>query len=163
MDQNSPNSTSVDFPRTFAKARVDDKGRIKLSAEYLHYFNALGERKVFVTSLDRRLAEVYPISSWKATEDFLLARDFDLDAAADALDNAALLGAEAEVDAQGRVLIHAELRRVLGLDGQELHLQPYRRNRIRILSEQAYKDMMDRLEKADPKANEAALRAAGRP
>jgi len=53
-----------------ARARIDDKGRIKLAADYLHFFDALPERRVFVTSTDRRIAEIYPIASWRKMEEF---------------------------------------------------------------------------------------------
>jgi DNA-binding transcriptional regulator/RsmH inhibitor MraZ len=152
----------VEFPRVTARAKIDDKGRIKLAADYLHFFDALPERKVFVTSLDRAIAEIYPISSWREMEKFLAEKEF-MPEAVRAANNASLLGSECEVDGQGRVNINADLRRVLGLDGQELHIQPYKRNRIRILSEKAYAAMMSELEGADARRDEDALRAAGRP
>ena len=133
-----------------------------MAADYLHFFESLPEQKVFVTSLDRSIAEIYPISTWRAMEKWLAEHE-NMPEAVRAADNAALLGGECVVDGQGRVNVHAELRRVLGLDGQELHIQPYKRNRIRILSEQAYKAMMAELENADPKKDESVLRAAGRP
>jgi len=153
---------AVEFPRVIAKARIDDKGRIKLAADYLHYFESLPEQKVFVTSLDRRIAEIYPISTWREMENFLAAKESMAEARRQA-NNAGLLGSECEVDGQGRVNINAELRRVLGLDGQELHIQPYKRNRIRILSAAAYQAMMADLESADPQKDEEALMVAGRP
>jgi MraZ protein len=152
----------VELPRTIAKARIDDKGRIKLAADYLHFFEALPEQKVFVTSLDRRIAEIYPISTWREMEKFLAEKEY-MPEAVRAARNAALLGGECVVDGQGRVNINAELRRVLGLDGQELHIQPYKRNRIQILSEKAFAAMMAELETADAEQDEKALRAAGRP
>ena len=152
----------VEMPRVIAKARIDDKGRIKLAADYLHFFEALPEQKVFVTSLDRRIAEIYPISTWREMERFLAEKEH-MPEARRAANNAALLGGECDVDGQGRVNINSELRRVLGLDGQELHIQPYKRNRIRILSENAYAAMMAELEGADPEKDEEVLRNAGRP
>ncbi len=152
----------MEFPRTIAKARIDDKGRMKLSADYLHYFDGLPERKVFVTSLDRRIAEVYPISTWRAMETWMAANE-EKPAVVRASNNASLLGAECEVDGQGRVSINADLRRVLELDGQELHIQPYKRNRIRILTAAAFAAMMADLEAAVPEEDEKVLVAAGRP
>ena len=43
------------------------------------------------------------------------------------------LGSECDVDTQGRVTVNSELAAELGLDNQELHVQPYKLNRIRIL------------------------------
>ena len=70
-------------------------------------------------------------------EDFL-AQNEKLPSARRAQFNSARFGAECEVDSQGRVNVNSELRRELGLDGQELHVYPYNRNRIRILTAAAY-------------------------
>ena len=56
-----------------SKAKIDDKGRIKLAAGFVHYFDALPERKVYVTSNDGRVAEIYPIATWRETQKFLAA------------------------------------------------------------------------------------------
>ena len=60
----------VEMPRGMSRAKIDDKGRIKLPAGFLHFFDALPERKVFVTSTDRKIAEIYPIASWRKMEEF---------------------------------------------------------------------------------------------
>ena len=150
------------MPRSMARARIDDKGRIKLAADYLHFFDALPERKVFVTSTDRNIAEIYPIASWRKMEEFLAANE-RLESARRAAFNAARFGAECEVDSQGRVNVNSELRRELGLDGQELHVYPYNRNRIRILTAAAYEASTLDAETADRKADEEELLKAGRP
>ncbi len=152
----------VEMPRSMARARIDDKGRIKLAADYLHFFDALPERKVFVTSTDRKIAEIYPIASWRKMEAFL-AENEKLPSARRAQFNSARFGAECEVDSQGRVNVNSELRRELGLDGQELHVYPYNRNRIRILTAAAYEASTLDAETSDPNADEDELLKAGRP
>ena len=57
-------------PHSIAQARVDEKGRLKLPSEFLEYLKKLGVDKVFITTLDRELARIYPISVWKANENF---------------------------------------------------------------------------------------------
>ena len=162
MDQPQIPVPVVEMPRSMARARIDDKGRIKLAADYLHFFDALPERKVFVTSTDRRIAEIYPIASWRKMEDFH-AKNEKLPSVRRAAFNAARFGAECEVDSQGRVSVNSELRRELGLDGQELHVYPYNRNRIRILTAAAYEASTLDAETADPNQDEDELLAAGRP
>jgi DNA-binding transcriptional regulator/RsmH inhibitor MraZ len=162
VDQSPSPVPVVEMPRSMARARIDDKGRIKLAADYLHFFDALPERKVFVTSTDRKIAEIYPIASWRKMEEFL-AQNEKLQPARRASFNAARFGAECEVDSQGRVNVNSELRRELGLDGQELHVYPYNRNRIRILTAAAYEASTLDAETADPSADEEELLAAGRP
>ena len=145
-----------------AKARIDDKGRIKLSADYLHYFDALPERKVFVTSTDLSLAEIYPIATWRKMEEFYAGTE-KLPSTRRATFNASRLGAECEVDSQGRVNVNSDLRKELGLDGQELHILPYNRNRIRILTAAAFDRQARDAGMADPRADEEEQIAAGRP
>lgn len=77
--------------------------------------------------------------------------------------NAMRLGAMAKVDGQGRVNVHAELRRALNLDGQELYIEPYRRSRIQILSKTAFEETEDRLTKANPATLNESMRKAGLP
>jgi len=162
VDTNPQSSGPVEFPRSTANARIDDKGRIRLSAEYIHYFEALPEQDVFVTSLDRSIAEIFPIAKWRLMEVFFEQNESDPDIYL-ASKNAMRLGAMAKVDGQGRVNVHAELRRALNLDGQELYIEPYRRSRIQILSKTAFEETEDRLTKANPATLNESMRKAGLP
>jgi len=94
---------------------MDDRGRVKLPAAFKEYLEQLPEKKLFVTSLDRRIAQIYPIHCWRDTEKFLENFSEDPEAAENLAFNAADLGAETEMDSQGRVLFSPELRRELGL------------------------------------------------
>ena len=64
----------VEPPHSIAQARVDEKGRLKLPSEFLEYLKKLGVDKVFITTLDRQLARIYPISVWKANENLFAER-----------------------------------------------------------------------------------------
>jgi hypothetical protein len=61
------------------------------------------------------------------------------------------------------VTVNSELRAELGLDNQELHVEPYNLNRIRILSAAMFKESMDDFRAADPKKDKDELLAAGMP
>lgn len=119
-------SSAVEAPRGMYNGRLDDKGRIKIPATFQKYFESLPEKKLFVTSLDRRTAAIYPIATWRAMEMILDNFSEDPDAAEDTAFNANFLGAEVEMDGQGRILFNSELRRVAKLEGAELHLYWYR-------------------------------------
>jgi MraZ protein len=118
-----PQTTPVEPPRGFFSAHIDDKGRLKLPMELQQYFTAIGDEKYFVTSVDDRIARIYPISVWKGNEkvlDELATEDPD---AAEALAFVANdYGAEAKVDPQGRMTLPTDLRRALGLENQEVRL-----------------------------------------
>ena len=112
-------------PHSIAQARVDDKGRLKLPAEFLEYLKKLGVDKVFITTLDRQLARIYPISVWKANEN-LFADAGDLaESAEDVAYVAKVFGGDSEIDAQGRVLMPAALRRVIEIESQPVFLDCY--------------------------------------
>jgi MraZ protein len=117
--------SNVEPPHSIAQTRVDDKGRLKLPAEFLEYLKKLGVDKVFITTMDRELARIYPISVWKANE-FLFANAGDLaELAEDVAYVAKVFGGDSEIDAQGRVLMPAALRRELALESQTVYLDCY--------------------------------------
>lgn len=112
----------MELPRGRFSGRLDDKGRLKLPADFSRFFGSLPEKKLFLTSLDRRIAQLYPIAEWRVNEKFFDTYQDDPDAADRIAFNAQDLGADVEVDGQGRILVHTDLRRELGMEGQELHL-----------------------------------------
>jgi MraZ protein len=129
-------------------ARLDDKGRLKLPAVFHEFFESFPEKRLFVTSLDGHIAQLYPISTWRENEDLFREYTQDPDALETLTFNAHDLGAEADLDAQGRVTINSDLRSELKLQGTELHLIPYR-GHVQLLPDAIYQ------------AKKAAARAGG--
>ncbi len=139
--------------------RLDDKGRLKLPTGFQQYFAALPERKLFVTSLDRRTAQVYTMKSWRDNEKFFENYREDVKLGRKILFNAQDLGAEAEMDGQGRILFSPELRRELGIENQPVKMYAYR-GRIEILTEAIYEER--KREAAEMAADDVSkLEAAG--
>jgi len=121
--EEQPQTTPVEPPRGFFSAHVDDKGRLKLPVDLQQYLTAIGDDKLFVTSVDDRIARIYPISVWKGNEKVLEALATEDPDAADALSFVTNdYGAEAKVDPQGRVTLPTDLRRGLALENQEVRL-----------------------------------------
>jgi len=118
-------------------ARLDEKGRVKVPAAFQQFFGNLAERKLFVTSLDRRIAQIYPMSVWRQNEKFFEEYREEPDVAEKVAFNAADLGSETEMDGQGRILFSPELRRELGLENSAVRLHAYK-GRIEVLSETIY-------------------------
>jgi MraZ protein len=146
-------------PRGMYPARLDDKGRLKLPTSFQEFFAALREKKLFVTSLDRRIAQIYPIAMWRENEKFFDSYREDPRIARNVAFNAADLGAESEMDAQGRVLFSPELRRELGIENQAVRVFAYR-GRVEVLSEKLYEER--RREAAQTAAEDVSkLEAAG--
>src|ERR1039458_1921404 len=135
----------VEPPRGMYPGRLDDKGRLKLPAAFQQYFSALREKKLYVTSLDGRTAQVYPMEVWRGNEKFFENYRDDVRLARNVSFNAADLGAESAVDGQGRILFSPELRRELGIENQSVRLFAYR-GRIEILTEAIYEERKRRSE-----------------
>ena len=87
--------------------------------------SATGEQKVFITSLDETTGRIYPIEIWRENERILAESTDDPEGAEDIAFLANDLGADSEVDTQGRVLLPSELRRLLALEGQPVWLECY--------------------------------------
>jgi MraZ protein len=118
---------------------LDDKGRCKVPAAFQQFLSALSEKKLFVTSLDRRIAQIYPMEVWRQNEKFFDECTENQELVSQIAFIAAELGAEAEMDAQGRITFPPELRRELGLEDQTLRLYAYR-GRIEVLSEKLFEE-----------------------
>jgi len=128
----------IEPPRGMYPSRVDDKGRLKLPATFAQYFGAIREKTLYVTSLDRRIAQLYPMEVWRHNEKVL--EEFEDRAVANRVAfNAADLGSECEVDSQGRVLLSPELRRELGIENAAVKLFGTQ-GHVEVLSEQMYEE-----------------------
>lgn len=145
---------SVEAPRGTLNGRVDEKGRLKLPAAVAQYLENLGERKVFITTLNLSTALIYPISIWKETERMLQEAGEDAESRAEVAMVANHYGEDVEVDGQGRVLVPTTLRRDLELEKNEVYLLCFK-GRIEMLGSKVYEE---RLQKA--KANLAEKVAA---
>lgn len=135
----------VEPPRGMYPARLDDKGRLKLPADFQQFFAALREKKLFVTSLDGRTAQIYPIQVWRQNEKFFETFRDDPRTARKLAFRAADLGAESEMDNQGRILFPPELRRKLGMENQPVRIHAFR-GRIEVLSEAVYEQQRQEAE-----------------
>jgi MraZ protein len=140
-------------------ARMDDRGRVKLPVAFKEYLDSLEDKKLFVTSLDRRIARIYPISLWRETKKFLEDYTQDPEAAENLYFNALDLGAESEMDNQGRILFSPELRRELGMEDQPVRVY-CKAGRIEVLNQPTY-DQRKATAARSPEADLAALRKAG--
>ena len=98
-------------------ARIDDKGRLKIP----NAFRALVEEQhgveLFVTSLTGESVRVYPMPVWLALEEKLSKVPSTLPARLKYLDRVNYYGQTAQIDTQGRVVIHPRLRESAAMAG----------------------------------------------
>lgn len=98
---------------------------------------------MFITSLDVRTARIYPTSVWKENEKLLAESNDDPEGAEDISFMANDLGADSELDGQGRVLVPTELRRLLNLESQPVWLECYQGG-INIYNKEVYEERQRR-------------------
>lgn len=107
-------------------SRCDDKGRVRLPKEFEEFLRPTPETEFFITSLDGRIARVYPMPVWLANERILAEFDENPKAAKDIAYLADYYGGVSTVDGQGRVLVPQLLRRKLAIEDQKVNLRFYR-------------------------------------
>jgi MraZ protein len=91
-------------------ARVDEKGRLKVPADFKRRVDELYGPMFFITSKDGKRAEIYPLKEWEAIEAKLAQIPSMNPAKKKFLDVTNYYGQMAEMDAQGRLLIPQILR-----------------------------------------------------
>jgi len=97
--------------------RVDEKGRLKLPAEFKRRIDESYNGRFYITSKDGRVAEIYPMQEWEKVEQKLATIPNFNPAKKKLLDRYNYFGQEAEMDAQGRVLLPQVLRETANVMG----------------------------------------------
>ena len=96
---------------------MDSKGRLKVPTAFGRYIKDKYGTEVYVTSLTGDCARIYPLPEWESIEQRLnLVPSMD-PARRKFLDRTNYYGQQAEMDAQGRILIHPLLRKAAGVMG----------------------------------------------
>jgi MraZ protein len=97
--------------------KIDNKGRIKMPAAYRRYIDEHYSAEFYVTSLTGECARLYPMQEWLGIEEKLQSRGTMDVAVRKFLDRTNYYGQLAEMDSQGRILIHPLLRSSAALSG----------------------------------------------
>ena len=136
-------------------AKIDDKGRLKIPNAFRSLIEAAHGAELFVTSLSGEDVRLYPLPVWLALEERLGRMPSTHPSRLKYFDRANYFGQMAEIDSQGRVIIHARLRESAGMLGEvdvlgqydrldiwnherfltKLHREPYTDDDARALSE----------------------------
>jgi DNA-binding transcriptional regulator/RsmH inhibitor MraZ len=135
--------TTAEPPLGIFQAKCDDKGRVKLPAEFNGFLKAQGVDKVFITTLDTRIARIYPKTVWESNQNVFDSAGEDAELAEDVAFIANLFGAYSDLDDQGRVLVPTELRRKLEIEGQAVWLDYYK-GRFNVFGKKIYDERMQR-------------------
>jgi len=90
--------------------RVDEKGRLKVPAEFKRVIDEKYGTQFYITSLDGKVAQVYPFEEWERIEQKLASLSTFNPTKKKFLDRVNYYGQMVEMDGQGRVLIPQLLR-----------------------------------------------------
>ena len=98
--------------------RVDEKGRLKVPAEFKRLIDEKYGTQFYITSLDGKVAQVYPFEEWQRMEEKLAKLSNFNPTKKKFLNRTNYYGQLVEIDGQGRVLIPALLRDSAEIKGE---------------------------------------------
>ena len=99
-------------------ARVDEKGRLKVPAEFKRVIDEKYAQKFYITSLDGVVAQVYPFEEWERIEQKLASLSTFNPTKKKFLNRTNYYGQVVEMDGQGRLLVPQILRESAQLRGE---------------------------------------------
>ncbi|HLX83987.1 MAG TPA: hypothetical protein VKR59_08810 [Terriglobales bacterium] len=98
--------------------RVDEKGRLKVPAEFKRVIDEKYAQKFYITSVDGVVAQVYPFEEWERIEQKLAALSTYNPTKKKFLTRTNYYGQVVEMDGQGRLLVPQILREAAQIRGE---------------------------------------------
>jgi MraZ protein len=98
--------------------RVDEKGRLKVPAEFKRVIDEKYGQQFYITSLDGDVAQVYPFEEWERIEQKLAGLSTFNPTKKKFLSKVNYWGQAVEMDGQGRLLIPQLLREAAQIKGE---------------------------------------------
>jgi len=98
--------------------RVDEKGRLKVPAEFKRVIDEKYNAQFYITSLDGKVAQVYPFEEWERIEQKLAGLSNFNPTKKKFLDRTNYYGQMVEMDGQGRLLMPQILRTSAEIKGE---------------------------------------------
>jgi MraZ protein len=98
--------------------RVDEKGRLKIPAEFKRLIDEKYGTQFYITSVDGKVAQVYPFEEWQRIEEKLSRLSNFNPTKKKFLNRTNYYGQLVEIDGQGRVLLPALLRESAEIKGE---------------------------------------------
>ncbi len=98
--------------------RVDEKGRLKVPSEFKRVIDEKYALRFYITSLDGKVAQIYPFEEWERIEQKLASLSTFNPTKKKFLNRVNYYGQVVEMDAQGRLLIPQILRESAHLRGE---------------------------------------------
>ena len=97
---------------------MDEKGRLKVPAEFKRVIDEKYGNQFYITSLDGKVAQVYPFEEWERIEQKLASLSTYNPTKKKFLDRVSYYGQQVEMDGQGRLLMPQLLRETAQIKGE---------------------------------------------
>jgi len=98
--------------------RVDEKGRLKVPAEFKRVIDEKYGQRFYITSLDGNVAQIYPFEEWERIEQKLASLSTFNPTKKKFLNRVNYYGQVVEIDGQGRLLVPQILRESAQIRGE---------------------------------------------
>ena len=98
--------------------RVDEKGRLKIPAEFKRLIDERYNAEFYITSLDGKTAQIYPFEEWRRIEEKLARLSNFNPTKKKLLNRTNYYGQQVEMDGQGRLLMPQLLRESAQVKGE---------------------------------------------
>jgi MraZ protein len=98
--------------------RVDEKGRLKIPSEFKRVIDEKYGQQFYITSLDGKVAQIYPFEEWERIEQKLASLSTFNPTKKKFLSRVNYYGQAVEMDGQGRLLVPQLLRESAAIKGE---------------------------------------------
>lgn len=115
--------------------RLDDKGRLKVPADFKHEIDRSYDSAFYITSRDKKVIELYPLKEWEQIEERIAKLPSSNAAVQKFLNITSFFGQVVTMDPQGRLTISDRLRTHFGLKGEVAVVGKLNRMEIRPMEE----------------------------
>ncbi len=115
--------------------RIDDKGRLKVPADFKRVLDEKYGTKFYITSRDGKVGEIYPLEEWEKFENKIAQLPSMHPGVKKFLNTTNYWGQEVEIDGQGRVLMPSLLREAAGLKGDVAVVGSLNHLEVRVLDD----------------------------
>ncbi len=115
--------------------RLDEKGRLKMPADFKHEIDRNYDGQFYITSLDGKVIQLYPLKEWELIEERAAAQPISNQTVQKFLNTTSYYGQAVEMDNQGRLTIAEWLRNKFGLKGEVAVIGKLKHLEIRVMEE----------------------------
>jgi MraZ protein len=115
--------------------RLDDKGRLKMPADFKREIDRSYDGQFYITSMDGKVIQLYPLKEWEAIEERAAAQPISNQTVQRFLNITSYYGQVVAMDNQGRLTVAEWLRNKFGLKGEVAVIGKLKHLEIRVMEE----------------------------